>query len=81
MLLPGVSANVPLKQLIQFVEPVLEEKVPIGQEAHPLEPAFEEKVPLGQIEQPQRFTLETPTFGFALYLYPGGQGVHAFVFE
>jgi hypothetical protein len=63
-----VSAKVPEGQLIQLVEPALEEKVPNGHEVHPLEPALTEKVPLGQIEQPQKFTLETPTFGFALYL-------------
>ena len=76
-----LSAKVPEGQLIQLVEPVIEEKVPNGQLVHPPEPALTEKVPVGQIEHPQWFTLETPMFGFALYLYPGRQGVHALVFE
>ena len=81
MLLPEVSAKVPEEQDRHEVEPAFKEKVPIEHEVHPLELALEEKVPLGQIEHPQWFTLETPMFGFALYLYPGRQGVHALVFE
>ena len=66
----------PLIQDEQMIEPALEEKVPSEQLVHPPEPALEEKVPLGQIVQPHKLVEETPTLGFALYLYPAGQTVH-----
>jgi hypothetical protein len=42
--------------------------VPGGHGEHVLEPLLEANVPGGQIEQPHKLALETPTFGFALYI-------------
>lgn len=38
-------------------------------------------VPGAQSVQPQFTTFETPTFGSAVYRYPGGQAIHWFKFE
>jgi hypothetical protein len=40
-----------------------------------------EYVPSGHMVQPHNSVDETPIFGLDIYLYPGGQGVHTFVFE
>lgn len=65
---PLFAEKVLLGQVVQDTEPALAEKVPLGQAEHEDEPALAEKVPLGQMVQPHRLTLETPTFGFELYL-------------
>ena len=65
---PVLAAKVPLGQPVQPEEPALAEKVPLEQGEQLTEPLLEENLPLGQIEQPHKLTLDTPTFGLALYI-------------
>jgi hypothetical protein len=65
---PLLAAKVPLGQPVQPEEPALGEKDPLEQAEQLPEPLLGENLPVGQIEQPHKLTLDTPTFGLALYI-------------